>query len=97
MASAAIATAAIVGAAAAAGGTAYSVYSGERQNKLQKKEAKKQQKAIDEQNAIALSERKQKIDQMRMQMAGTGQGTRGTSSSGIKASIGGGMGGNTLG
>ena len=88
---AAIATAAIVSAVAAAGSTAYSIHQGEKANKAQKKEARRQQKAIDEQNKIALAERKQKIDQMRMQMAGTGQGTRGTSSSGIKAKIGSGL------
>ena len=97
MGTAAIATAAIVGAIAAAGSTAYSVRQGEKANKEQKREARRQQAAIDEQNAQALSERKQKIDQLRMQMGGTGQGTRGYSSSGIKARIGGGAGGNTLG
>lgn len=93
----AIATAAIVSAVAAAGSAGYSMYQGEKANKQQKKEAQRQQAAIDEQNAMALSERKQRIDQMRMQMAGTGAGTRGTSSAGIKARIGGGLGGNTLG
>ena len=92
-----MATAAVVSALAAAGSTAYSVRQGEKANKEQKKEAQRQQAAIDEQNAQALSERKQKINQMRMQMAGTGQGTRGYSSSGVKARIGGGAGGNFLG
>lgn len=95
--SAVIAGAAIVSALAAAGSTAYSVRQGEKQNKIQKREARKQQKAIDEENARSLSERKQKIDQMRMQMAGTGEGTRGVSSSGIKANVGGATANNVLG
>ena len=96
MGTAAIATAAIVSAIAAAGSTAYSVRQGEKANKAQKEEARRQQAAIDEENAMALSERKQKINQLRMQMGGTGTGTRGYSSSGIKARVGG-AGGNTLG
>jgi len=83
----------ITAAVAAVAGTGYSMYSGERQRKLQKAEARKQQKAIDEEKAQALETRKQMIDQQRMQMSGTGQGTRGTSTSGVKANIG----GNTLG
>ena len=70
---------------------------GKKADKAQRAELARQQQAIDEQNKQALSERKQKIDQMRMQMAGRGTGTRGTSSSGVKARIGGGMGDNTLG
>lgn len=70
---------------------------GKKADKAQRKELERQQQAIDEQNKQALSERKQKIDQMRMQMAGRGQGTRGTSSAGVRARIGGGAEGNTLG
>lgn len=92
-----MATAAVISAIAAAGGTAYSVRQGEKQDKLQKEEARKQQAAIDEENARSLSERKQKINQMRMQMGGTGAGTRGFTTSGIRASVGGGAGNNTLG
>ena len=54
---------------------------GKKADKAQRRELERQQQAIDEQNRQALSERKQKIDQMRMQMAGRGTGTRGTSSS----------------
>ena len=97
MGTAALVTAAVVSAIAAAGSTAYSIHQGEKQDKLQKQEARKQQAAIDEESARSLSERKQKINQMRMQMAGTGGGTRGTSTSGIKARVGGVNGNNTLG
>ena len=93
-----MATAAVISAIAAAGSTAYSVRQGEMADKKQKSEAQKQQRAIDEQNAQALSERKQKINQMRMQMAGTGGGTRGFTTSGIKANVSGGRASNnTLG
>lgn len=70
---------------------------GKKADRAQRQELERQQQAIDEQNRQALAERKQKIDQMRMQMAGRGTSTRGTSSSGVKARIGGGMGDNTLG
>lgn len=80
--------AAIVAAVSALAGAGYSMYSGERQNKLQRKEARKQANAIAEEKAVALEKRKQMIDQQRMQMGATGQGTRGFSSSGIKARVG---------
>ena len=84
-------------AAAAIASAAFSVYQGQRQNKLQKKEARKQQRAKKKKKEQALADRKQQINQMRMQMSGTGQGTRGTSTSGVAAQIGGARGENTLG
>ena len=81
--------AAITAATAAVAGTSYSVYSGERQKHEQKKQARAQKAAIDEQNAIALEERKQRIEQMRKQLSGTGRGTRGENLSGIRAVVGG--------
>lgn len=83
--------------AAAVLGAAASVYHGEKERKAQKSAARRQQKAIDEQKKEALETRKQQINQQRMQMAGTGEGTRGTSTSGVSANIGGTGTGNTLG
>lgn len=80
--------AAIVSAIAAVAGASYSVYSGERQDKTQRKAIRKQERAIAEEKAEALEKRRQQIDQQRMQLAGTGQGTRGTSTSGVKAVLG---------
>lgn len=87
----------VVAAVAAVAGAAAGIYQGEKQRKLQKKEAREQQKAINEQKKQALADRTQQINQMRMQMAGTGEGTRGTSTSGVTANIGGARNGNTLG
>lgn len=87
-------TIAIASLAAAA---AHSVYQGQKERKIQKRAARQQQKAIDEQKEQALADRKQQINQMRMQMGGTGEGTRGTTTSGVSAQIGGGTNGNTLG
>lgn len=70
---------------------------GKKADKAQRKALQEQQKAIDEQNKQALADRKQRINQMRMQMGGRGEGTRGYSSSGIQARVGGGSGNNTLG
>lgn len=86
-------TIAIASLAAAAAG----VYHGQKERKLQKKAAREQQRAIEEQKAQALANRKQQINQMRMQMGGTGEGTRGTTTSGVSANIGGTGTGNTLG
>lgn len=80
--------AAIVSAIAAVAGASYSVYSGERQEKAQKKAYREQNKAIAEEKATEFARRKQMIDKQRMQLAGNGQGTRGTSRAGIKATIG---------
>ena len=80
--------AAIVSAIAAVAGASYSAYSGERQNRLQKKAYREQNRAIAEEKATELAQRKQMIDKQRMQLAGNGQGTRGTSRAGIKATIG---------
>lgn len=92
-----MATAALVTAAVASVvGAGYSAYSGERQNKLQKKEAQKQANIVAEEKAKALEARKQQIDQQRMQMGATGTGTRGFSGAGVRARIGG-TGTNTLG
>lgn len=92
-----MAIAASIAAVAAVANTAYSVHQGEMQKKKQKGQAEDQQRAIAEQEAKALSDRKQKIDQMRSQMAGTGTGTRGYSTSGIQARIGSSSGNNILG
>lgn len=83
-----VAAASIIGAIAAAGSTGYSIYSGKKQEKEQKKALREQNAAIAEEKAAALETRKQMIDRQRMQLAGNGQGTRGTSRSGIKATIG---------
>ena len=83
-----VGTAAVISAIAAVAGTSYSIYSGERQEKAQKKAYREQNKAIAEEKATELAQRKQMIDKQRMQLAGNGQGTRGTSRAGIKATIG---------
>lgn len=80
--------AAIVAAVSALAGTGYSIHSGRQQEKAQKKAMREQNAAIAEEKAAALETRKQMIDRQRMQLAGNGQGTRGTSRAGIKATIG---------
>lgn len=49
---------------------------------------KKQERAIEAEKKKALDQRKFQIDKQRMQLGGKGQGTRGVSTSGIKANIG---------
>ena len=84
-----MATAAVVTAAVAAvAGTGYSIYSGEKQRREQKKAAREQQAAINAEKAQALDARKQMIDQQRMQLAGNGSGTRGVSTQGVRARLG---------
>lgn len=80
--------AAVVAAVSALASTSYSIYSGKKQEKEQKKALREQNAAIAEEKAAALETRKQMIDRQRMQLAGNGQGTRGTSRAGIKATIG---------
>lgn len=97
-------TAAAAATAVAVGLQAYDAHeqrkAAKKADRAQRRELAKQQQAIDEQNQEAMSERRQKIDQMRMQLAGTGQGTRGTSWGGIANSVRarvGGQSGGTLG
>lgn len=67
---------------------AYSAYSGKKQNKAQKSAINEQNKIIAQEKAEELEKRKRLIDQQRMQLAGTGQGTRGTSTAGVRAILG---------
>lgn len=73
--------------AAAAGTASYS--QGQQEKRMAKTQARNQQRAIAEEKAAALETRKGQIDQQRAMMGVRGQGTRGTSSSGVRATIGG--------
>lgn len=83
----AAAVAAIVGGVAAVGGATYSGINAAQQNRRAKHQAEAQQAEIDKQKAVALEQRKNQIDAQRMQLGGTGRGTRGSSSTGVKARI----------
>lgn len=87
MAEAAIATAAIVSAVASVGAATNSYVQGQQANRRAKNQAKAQQAEINRQKEIELGERKNLIDQQRMQLGGGGSGTRGTSSAGVRAKI----------
>ena len=87
MAETAIATAAIVSALASVGAATNSYVQGQKADRRAKNQAKAQQAEIDRQKEEALTERKNLIDQQRMQLAGGGRGTKGTSSSGVRAKI----------
>ena len=60
---------------------------GKQEQHRAKNAAKAQQAQQAKQNALALEQRKNKIDAQRMQLGATGRGTRGSSLSGVKATI----------
>lgn len=57
-----------------------------KQERRAKSQKEAQDAAIAEENAKALESRKQRIDQIRSQVAGQGAGTRGVSSAGLGSS-----------
>lgn len=82
-----MAVAAVVGTALAAGAKAHNTAQSEK--RWAKHERQKQDKAIAQERASALEVRKGQIDQQRAMMGATGRGTRGTSSTGVRATVGG--------
>lgn len=73
--------------AAAAGAKAHNTAQSEK--RWAKHEIQKQEQAIADEKAAALETRKGQVDQQRAMMGATGRGTRGTSSSGVRATVGG--------
>jgi hypothetical protein len=63
-------------------------YGAYKERQAAKKEQTLQRNALEEQKREALQRRKNMIDAQREQLGGTGTGTRGYSTAGIKASIG---------
>jgi uncharacterized protein HemX len=82
-----VAVAAVVASALAAGTASYS--QGQQEKRMAKTARRNQDKAIAEEKAAALETRKGQVDQQRAMMGATGRGTRGTSSTGVRATIGG--------
>ena len=77
-------TAAVVSAVVGLGA---SLYGSHKERKQAKKELRLQRAELARQKQEELAERKSMIDQQREQLIATGVGTRGYSSSGIKANI----------
>lgn len=82
-----VAVAAVVATALASGAKAHNTAKSEK--RWAKNERRKQEEAISQEKAAALDVRKRQIDQQRAMMRATGRGTRGTSSSGVRATVGG--------
>lgn len=88
MAEVVIATAAVVGALTAGGSAWRQSVSASHQASRTKSAQREQDKQMEEQRAKALEERKAQIDRQRMAMSGRGQGTRGFSTTGVRAVLG---------
>lgn len=82
-----VAVLAIAASALATGVNAHNTAKSEK--RWAKHERQKQERAIAQEKASALEVRKGQIDQQRAMMGATGRGTRGTSSSGVRATVGG--------
>lgn len=81
------AIAGIIGAVAGAAGATNSYISGKKEQRRAKTALRNQERAIADENARALEVRKSQVDQQRAMYTSNGQGTRGISTSGIKANI----------
>lgn len=80
-----VAAVAVLATALAAGTKAHNTAQSEK--RWAKHERRKQEEAIAEEKAAALETRKGQIDQQRAMMGATGRGTRGTSSTGVRATV----------
>jgi hypothetical protein len=80
-------TAAVIAAIAGVASATNSYVQGKQEQRRAKNAAEEQQAQQAKQDALALEKRKNLIDAQRMQIGATGRGTRGSSSSGVKATI----------